>query len=266
MKLILTPLLFLVPIFMALGMDLPRSSAGQTDTVPSVTKKKPINLLDKANIPKWRGYNGKTLPPGWTISNGMLWMNDHALPDTTYKGGRDVIFTGQEFEYFELTVDWKIAKGGNSGIFYHINEGYGSPSSISPEYQLIDDENYARMHSDLKNYNAQFGAKNPEELQDWQKTGADYAMHPVKEVKKLLHPVGQWNTTKIVVAPGRTEHWLNGVKLLSFEPWSADWYARKKAGKWAKSDRYGTFKTGYIGFQYHGSSLWFKNITVKPLQ
>ncbi|ULT46694.1 hypothetical protein KRR40_23075 [Niabella defluvii] len=65
-----------------------------------------------------------------------------------------------------------------------MKEGYGGPSNISPEYQLIDDENYARMHSNLKDYNAQFGAKNPEQLQDWQKTGADYAMHPADERKK----------------------------------------------------------------------------------
>ncbi|MFX8168662.1 DUF1080 domain-containing protein, partial [Acinetobacter baumannii] len=79
--------------------------------------------------------------------------------DVSYKGSRDIIFSGQEFEYFELTIDWKIGKGGNSGIFYHVKEGYGGPSNISPEYQLIDDENYARMHSNLKDYNAQFGAK-----------------------------------------------------------------------------------------------------------
>jgi len=265
MKLFSFQYLFLVPAFMLLGADAPRLLSHQTTTIPPVKGKKGINLLDKDHASKWRGYNGKTLPPGWTISNGMLWMNNEAKADPSYKGGRDVIFTGQEFEYFELTVDWKIAAGGNSGIFYHVKEGYGAPSSISPEYQLIDDENFAKMHPDLKDYNAQFGAKNPEELQDWQKTGADYAMHPADETKKLLHPVGQWNTTKIVVAPGRTEHWLNGVKLLSFEPWSNDWYSRKKSGKWAKSDQYGTFKTGYIGFQYHGSSLWFKNVTVKPL-
>ncbi|MGJ7030071.1 3-keto-disaccharide hydrolase [Niabella hirudinis] len=265
MKLFSTQSLLLAPAFMLLSAAAPRLSTHQPDPITVVKAKKSINLLDKKNASKWRGYNGKILPPDWTISDGMLWMNNEAKPDPAYKGGRDVIFTGQEFEYFELTVDWKIARGGNSGIFYHVKEGYGAPSSISPEYQLIDDENFAQMHPDLKDYNAQFGAKNPEQLQDWQKTGADYAMHPADEAAKVLHPVGQWNSTKIVVAPGRTEYWLNGVKLLSFEPWSADWYARKKAGKWAKSDLYGTLKTGYIGFQYHGSSLWFKNIMVKPL-
>lgn len=229
-----------------------------------------INLLDDQNASGWRGYNGKTLPPGWTISEGMLWVDENKIDgdkvnDVTYKGSRDIIFAGQEFEYFELTLEWKIAKGGNSGIFYHLKEGYAGPSSIGPEYQLIDDENYAQMHPDLKSYNAGFGAKHPELLQDWQKTGADYAMHTADEKKKLLHPAGEWNTTKIVVARGKTEHWLNGIKLLSFKPWSRDWYKRKNAGKWTGSDNYGKFKTGFIGLQYHGSSLWFRNIKIKPL-
>ena len=232
--------------------------------------KKSINLLSKENAPKWRGYDGKTLPPGWILSDNMLWVDNDKINekvnDVSYKGSRDIMFAGQEFEYFELTIDWKIGKGGNSGIMYHVKEGYGGPSNIAPEYQLIDDENYAKMHSNLKDYNSQFGAKDPEQLQDWQKTGPDYAMHPADESKKVLHPAGEWNTTKIVVAPGRTEHWLNGVKLVSFDPGSEDWQARKKAGKWAKSDNYAKFKTGYIALQYHGSSLWFRNIKVKPLK
>ena len=201
----------------------------------------------------------------------MIWVdeskiNGEKINEATYKGSRDIIFAGQEFEYFELSLEWKISKGGNSGILYHLKEGYGDPSTIAPEYQLIDDVNYAQMHTaDLKSYNAQFGAKHPELLQDWQKTGADYAMYSPDEKDKVLHAVGEWNTTKIVVAHGKTEYWLNGVKLFSFEPWSKDWYARKKSGKWADSDNYGKFKTGYISLQYHGSSLWFRNIKIKPL-
>jgi hypothetical protein len=228
-----------------------------------------IDLLDDQNASKWRGYDGKTLPPGWLISDGMLWVDEKKINDkvndATYKGSRDVIFAGQEFEFFELTLEWKIAKGGNSGIFYHLKEGFGNPSSIGPEYQLIDDENYAAMHPDLKDYNAQFGEKNPELLQDWQKTGADYAMHTANEQEKVLHPAGEWNTTKIVVARGKTEHWLNGKKILSFEPWSDDWNKRRNSGKWKKSENYGKFKTGFIGLQYHGSSLWFRNIKIKAL-
>ncbi|WP_346236577.1 DUF1080 domain-containing protein [Niabella insulamsoli] len=236
-----------------------------TTSVCYAQGKKQIDLLSKKNAAQWRGYNSKTLPPGWTVDNGVLSLDHAVKKDTSYKGGLDVIYGGQEFEYFELTVDWKIEKGANSGIFYHVKEGYGSPTQMAPEYQIIDDVNFAAMNPGLKNYNAQFGSAHPDQLQDWQKAGADYAMHTADESKKVLHPAGEWNTTKIVVAPGRTEHWLNGVKLLSFEPGSADWQARKKAGKWAKSESYGKFKSGYIAFQHHGGSLSFKNVKVKPL-
>lgn len=224
-----------------------------------------INLLDREHQAEWRGYNGETLPPGWTISDDMLWYDTDLKLEQDYTGGRDVIYGGQEFEFFELSVEWKIPEGGNSGIFYHLTEGHKSPSGISPEYQLIDDENYADIH-DLVGYNSQFGAEHPELLQDWQLTGADYAMHTADASQKILHPVGEWNHSRIVVKPGVTEHWLNGKKLLSFEPWSDDWYERKAAGKWANAENYGKFETGYIGFQDHGSSLWFRDIKIRPLK
>ena len=99
---------------------------------------------------------------------------------------KDIIYGKQKFTEFEFYTEWKIPKGGNSGIFYHIKEGYSSPSEISPEYQLIDDINYASIH-DLKSYNEQFGASEPEKLQDWQQTGANYAMHVVQNKNCLLY-------------------------------------------------------------------------------
>ncbi len=83
---------------------------------------------------------------------------------------------------------------------------------------------------------------------------------------KSAAPGRQLEYNKNCCCPGRVEHWLNGVKIVSFNPDSEDWQARKKAGKWAKSTNYGTFKTGYISLQYHGSSLWFRNIKIKPLK
>src|SRR5690606_8441979 len=105
----------------------------------------------------------------------------------------------------------------------------------------------------------------PEQLQDWQMTAADYAMHTVEVDNKVLHTTGEWNTSRIVVAPDRTEHWLNGVKLLSFEHGSEDWNKRRNAGKWDKYPDYGKFRNGLIGFQDHGSSLWFRNIKIRRI-
>ena len=172
----------------------------------------------------------------------------------------------EEFGNFELYVEWKIPEGGNSGIFYHVKEkGYNSPTQMAPEYQLIDDENYASIH-DLTDYNKSVGVtKDPEKLQTWQQTAADYAMYPANPAKKNLNPVGEWNTTRIIFTPEKVEYWLNGKKTVSFVPWSDDWYKRKNSGKWNHTPDYGKYKEGYIALQDHSSPIWFRNIKIKKL-
>lgn len=226
-----------------------------------------IHLFDGTSTHGWRAYNGETLPPGWVAKDGVLTFDTELGKEQDYTGGQDIIYGLEEFENFELYVEWKIPAGGNSGIFYHLKEGIpgAGPPDISPEYQLIDDENYAKIH-ELTTYNTSMGvAKNPQDLQDWQKTAADYAMHPADESQKVLNPVGEWNSTRIIFTPERVEHWLNGKKVVSFVPWSEDWQAKKNAGKWKDADLYGSFKTGYIGFQDHSSPIWFRNIKIKKL-
>ncbi len=223
-----------------------------------------IPLFDGKSTKGWRGYNSSSMPPGWTAKDGMLMFDTELELEQNYVGGKDIIYGKQKFTEFEFYTEWKIPLGGNSGIFYHIKEGYSSPSEISPEYQLIDDINYASIH-DLKSYNEQFGVDDPEKLQDWQQTGANYAMHVVENKNKILYPAGDWNSSRIVVTNQLVEHWLNGQLLLSFKPWSEDWYKRRESGKWENSKNYGKYKKGYIGFQDHGSSLWFRNIKIKKL-
>jgi len=225
-----------------------------------------INLFDGSSLEGWRAYNGDQMPPGWKIVDGILTFTTAQIleQDYDYKGSRDIIYGAEEFDNFELYVEWKIPPGGNSGIFYHVKEGYQGPSLVSPEYQLIDDENYAKIH-DLTSYNTQFGVLNPSDLQDWQKTAADYAMYVPDTTQKVLYPPGQWNSSRIVFTPNNVEHWLNGKKVLSFVPWSEDWYERRNSGKWNNAPDYGKYKTGYIGFQDHGSNLSFRNIKIKKL-
>jgi hypothetical protein len=222
--------------------------------------------LTVASLEGWRAYNGDQMPPGWKIVDGILTFTTAQIleEDYDYKGSRDIIYGAEEFDNFELYVEWKIPPGGNSGIFYHVKEGYQGPSLVSPEYQLIDDENYAKIH-DLTSYNTQFGVLNPSDLQDWQKTAADYAMYTPDPAIKSLNPAGEWNSTKIVFTPDNVEHWLNGKKVLSFVPWSEDWYERRNSGKWNNAPDYGKYKTGYIGFQDHGSNLSFRNVKIKKL-
>jgi hypothetical protein len=121
-----------------------------------------------------------------------------------------------------------------------------STYETGPEYQLIDDYGW------------------PDKLEDWQKTGADYAMHLPNVLKKIM-PVGEWNTSKIIFNKGHVEHWLNGKKILEFEAWTADWNQKKTAGKWKDYPDYGTAKKGHIALQEHGHKVYFKNVMIREL-
>lgn len=212
-----------------------------------------IALFDGSSLKGWRAYNGDQMPPGWKIIDSVLTFTTEQIleEDYDYTGSRDIIFGAEEFDNFELYVEWKIPEGGNSGIFYHLKEGYEGASVVAPEYQLLDDENYTEIH----NY----------ELKDWQLTAADYAMHVPDTLQKILYPPNNWNRSRIVFTPENVEHWLNGKKVLSFVPWSEEWYQKKNSGKWNNAPDYGKFRKGYIGFQDHGSNLYFKNIKIKKL-
>jgi hypothetical protein len=242
----------------------------KSDAVPTQETKAEsenwIHLFDGTSTEGWRAYNGESLPPQWVIKDGELTFDkEKKTSEAEHEGGKDIIYAAEEFDNFELYLEWKIPKGGNSGIFYHVKEGYDGTPNVSPEYQLIDDENYAKMH-DLTAYNTGLGyTEHPEELKPLQQTACDYAMTPADPQQKVLHPAGEWNTTRIIFTPEQVEHWLNGKKVLSFVPWSEDWNAKKSKGKWEGSPDYGKFKTGYIGLQDHDSPLWFKNIKIRKL-
>ncbi|MEX0291387.1 MAG: DUF1080 domain-containing protein [Flavobacteriaceae bacterium] len=224
-----------------------------------------IVLFDGNSTEGWRAYNGDALPPGWIARDGALTFDTDLGLEQDYEGGKDIIYGAEEFDNFELYLEWKLPEGGNSGIFYHVKEGYGGPPEVAPEYQLIDDVNYASIH-DLTAYNTSLGyEENPGELKPLQQTASDYAMHAADPAQKVLHPIGEWNSSKIVFTPQKVEHWLNGKKVLTFVPWSEEWYAKKNSDKWKNSPDYGKFKKGYIGLQDHASPIWFKNIKIKKL-
>lgn len=210
-----------------------------------------ISLLDGNSTEGWRGYNSNILPPGWIAKDGVLMFDTELSLEEDFKGGKDLIYGAEEFENFELYLEWKIPEGGNSGIFYHVKEGYEVIYEACPEYQLVDD---------LK-----WGEINDGELEEWQKTGADYAMYNPDKSQKIVKPAGEWNSSRIRFTPELVEYWLNGKKVVSFVPWSEDWYKRKNNGKWKDTPDYGKFKKGFIGLQDHDSPLWFRNIKIKKL-
>jgi len=104
----------------------------------------------------------------------------------------------------------------------------------------------------------------PEKLEEWQKSGADYAMNLTNNKKKLM-PVGEWNSSKIIYNKGHVEHWLNGEKVVEFQSGDEAWTKKRKEGKWKDYPDYGSAKKGRIALQDHGNKMHFKAITIKEL-
>ena len=210
-----------------------------------------IYLFDGETTDGWRAYNGETIPDKWAAVDGNLTFDTELKLEEEWSGGGDIIYHKEQFEYFELYLEWKLPKGGNSGVFYHVQEGYNAPYEISPEYQILDDDGWEEI--------------NNAKLESWQKSGADYAMHEPNIDNKSLNPAGEWNSSRIIYTKEKAEHWLNGKLLLSFVPYSEDWYSKRNSGKWDNFPDYGKFKNGYIALQDHDTPIWFRNIKIKKL-
>ena len=187
-----------------------------------------IDLFDGKSTDGWRAYNGKEIPEKWAAIDGELTFDTDLKLEDEWIGGGDIIYYKEEFEYFELYLEWKLPKGGNSGVFYNVQEGFQAPYAISPEYQLLDDIGWEEI--------------NNAKLEEWQKAGANYAMHEADLSKKQLNPAGQWNSSKILYTEKKVQHWLNGKLLLEFVPYSKEWYLKRDSGKWDDYPDYGKFK------------------------
>ena len=210
-----------------------------------------IDLFDGKSTDGWRAYNGKEIPQKWAAVDGELTFDTDLKLENEWKGGGDIIYYKEEFEYFELYLEWKLPKGGNSGVFYNVQEGFQAPYAISPEYQLIDDLGWEEI--------------NNAKLEEWQKAGANYAMHEADLSKKQLNPAGEWNSSKILYTAKKVQHWLNGELLLEFEPYSKEWFLKRDSGKWDDYPNYGKFRKGYIALQDHDSPIWFRKIKIRKL-
>lgn len=204
-------------------------------------------LFDGKTLDGWRDYNGDSLTGPWSVEDGTIRAEGHG------SDGNGYIVTDKQYANFELQWDWKISRGGNSGMLYHVQERpmFDVPYVTGPEYQLIDDDNFAEV--------------NGYELEQWQRCGVDYAMYLPDFDKRKLNPAGEWNTSKIVFDNGHVTYYLNGQVTVEFDAWSPDWFARKAAGKWAECTEYGMANTGVICLQDHGYPAWFKNIKIKEL-
>jgi len=195
-------------------------------------------LFDGKTTNGWRLYQN-IQADGWQIINGEL------ISKMKGPTKRADLITVEQHDNFELVFDWKVEKGANGGVIYRALENDRPSYESGPEYQLIDDNGYA------------------DKLENFQKSGADYAMHAPS--KLAAKPVGQFNRSKIVVNESHVEHWLNGEKVVEFELWTPEWQQLKENGKWKDAKNYGSVKKGFIALQDHGGGVSFKNIKLRKL-
>ncbi|WP_282148845.1 3-keto-disaccharide hydrolase [Algibacter lectus] len=214
-------------------------------------KKKGWKLLwDGKTTNGWRGAKLDEFPEsGWQIEDGVLSVLASGGAEST--AGGDIVTT-EQFGDFELTVDFKLTPGANSGIKYYVdtNINKGAGSSIGLEYQILDDA----LHPDAKLGNHD-GSRTVSSLYDLIQAN----------VNKPIHPIGEWNTAYIISKNNHVEHWLNGTKVLEYERKSDDYKKLVSESKYAKWPNFGELDKGEILLQDHGDLVSFKNVKIRPI-
>lgn len=210
-------------------------------------------LFNGKSLKGWRGFGLKNVPEGWVVEEGTIKI----LPKTDWPRqadgqpilGADLI-TVETFDDFELVWDWKIGPGGNSGVKYNVSEELSTSyppkgCALGFEYQMMDDSGLSgrSMHNS---------------------TGALYDLVPPAD-DKLLKPVGEFNSSRILFKGNHVEHWLNGKKVLEYNMGSSSFDALIQKSKFNDIPGFADKKKGYIVLQDHAEEAWFKNIKIRKL-
>lgn len=198
-------------------------------------------LFDGSSTDAFRGYNKDKFPDkGWKLEDGTI----RVIGKT--KGSSDII-TKEQYSDFDLRWEWKVAKGANSGVMYRVEEVKNQPTyKTGPEYQILEDAN----HGDGKNVKTSAAAL--------------YALIECNE-KKALKPIGEWNSSRLVIKDNNVQHFLNGALVVEYV-WGSDDIKTKIAGsKFKNWKEFMTKDKGHIALQYHNDDVWFRNIRIKDL-
>jgi hypothetical protein len=190
-------------------------------------------LFDGKTTEGWRGFKQATIGPGWKTDGGVL------APDP--KVAKDIVTKG-DYENFDLTFEWRIGKGGNSGVMFHVIPVGDETYESGPEYQIIDN---SRGEPPLEQAAGLFGLVAPS--------------------MDMTKPVGEFNHARLLVDHGKVQHWLNGMEVAEYEIGSPDFKARVAASKFKQWPRFATGKTGGIVLQNHGDDVAFRNIKIRVL-
>lgn len=194
------------------------------------------SLFEGSSLAQWRGYRTNDVPGGWSVKDGVV----------TKTGSSKDLVSREQYGNFELEFDWKLAPGGNAGVFYRGTEEYERIYWTAPEYQLLDDAGHPDGKNRLTSAAAAYGLYAP----------------PAGVVK----PGGEWNSSRIVARGAHIEHWLNGQKVVEYELGGSDWTAKVKASKFSAWPNYGRAAKGVIGIQGdHDGELSIRNMRIRVL-
>lgn len=211
-----------------------------------------VSLFNGKDFTGWRGYGRTDMPKAWVIEDGAIKIKGSGQGEAGAKDGGDIIYA-KKFKNFELSFEWKVSPGGNSGVFYLVQEIKGDPIwKSSPEYQILDN---------VKHPDAKLG-------KDGNRQSASlYDLIPAQPQNSK--PAGQWNTGSIMVYKGTVVHKQNGKNILEYHLWTEDWKKLIDGSKFKGWENFinagGENHEGYIGLQDHGDDVWFRNIKIKNL-
>lgn len=195
----------------------------------------------------WHWYGHKKeegLPQVWTVeADGSL----HRAAGDGKWAKQDLVTDDAGYRNFVLEFEWKVGKGANSGVFYRIKDGQSQPWPSGFEHQILDDDNFNKGNAPAIH-----------------RAGALYSIVAPNE-EKVLKPLGEWNTTRIVADDRHLEHWLNGKCIVKVDLDSQEFKAVFAASEWKGSPGKGAAPNGSIGLQDHGGEVWYRNIRIQKL-
>ncbi len=191
-------------------------------------------LFDGTTTEKWRNYKKDAVSDGWKVEEGAL---------VRFGKGAGNIITKEKYKYFELSLEYKISKGGNSGIMFHVTEEFNQPYQSGPEIQVQDNI----------------------DGHDPQKAGWLYQMYQPRGGLDATRPVGEWNQVFLRIHPQQCEVSMNGNLYYRFKLGSKDWKTKVANSKFAKWEGFGDAGKGHICLQDHGNLVSYRNIKVRRL-
>lgn len=225
-------------------------------------------LFDGVTLNGWRGYGKDNVPSRWTVEDGAIKFSGTGTGEGQTGEGGDLIFS-RKFKNFILELEWKVSKGGNSGIFYLAqevktvredgSEKYEPIYISSPEYQVLDNANHpdALLGVDGNRQSASL-----------------YDMIPAKPQNQ--NPYGEWNKARIMVYKGTVVHGQNDANVVEYHLWTDQWTQMLQASKFSQekwplafellNNCGGDEHEGYFGLQDHGDDVWYRNIRIKVME